>query len=149
MNSRGTSLVETMVMLGVASAILASLVTLSSQSVESKQDQLERGLAQGMCLDMLERFKRYKPFWPMPGHVSGPPIDEVFGPVELSDGPASVFDVSYLEHMRSMGMNLVPKVTITPHKETRGLFRLEVSMSWKSHRGHPRSISYARWCYAP
>jgi hypothetical protein len=146
---RGFSLIETVVLLGTASALLVPLLTLSSRNAADRQDQLERALAQSLCLDMVERFKRYKPYWPMPGHLSGPPLEEMFGPIQTAESEGSLFDSAYLNHMASVEMKLVPKLTITPHREKLGLFRLDVSMSWRTHRGTRRTAKYSRWCYAP
>jgi hypothetical protein len=146
---RAVSIVEVLVLIVIASGLLIPLLTLSGRNVEDHQDQLERALAQGLCLDMLERFKRFKPYWTFPGAEGGGPLDEMFGPVELKTGQATLFDFVYLENMRALGMKPQPKIERTPDPTHYGLFKLDVSVSWKSAKGRERSVKYSRWCYAP
>lgn len=156
MRRRGVSVIEILILVTVASGLLVPLLTLSSRNVEDHQEQLERSLAQGLCLDMVERFKRYKPIWSLPGspgeppfNIAGPPLDEMFGPVELQSGKGTLFDLVYLEHMKALGMRPQPRIEKTIDPARPGLFKLEVSVAWKSSKGHERSVKYARWCYAP
>ena len=153
---RGVSVIELLVLITVASGLLVPLLTLSGHNVDDHQDQLERSLAQGLCLDMVERFKRYKPVWPLPGdpggpplNIPGPPVDEMFGPVELQPGKNTLFDLVYLENMKALGMKPQPKIDKVLDPTRPGLFKLEVSVSWTSLKGKERSVKYARWCYAP
>lgn len=156
MTRRGVSIIEVLVLIALASGVLVPLLTLSSRNVDDQQDQLERSLAQGLCLDMMERFKRYKPVWPLPGsagdppfNIPGPPIDEMFGPVELQAGKATLFDLVYLENMKALGMRPQPRIDKILDPARPGLFKLEVSVSWTSLKGKERSVKYQRWCYAP
>ena len=150
------TMIEVLVLVMIAAAVLLPMLTLSSRNVEDHRDLLERSLAQGLCLDMVERFKRYKSHWQMPGTpaqppagAAGPPLDEMFCPLELRPGKATLFDRVYLEHMAALGMSPRPRVERTPVPGRWGLFRLVVSISWKDHRGKPREVRYARHCYAP
>lgn len=156
MTRRGMSVIEVLMLITIASGLLVPLLTLSSRNVEDHQDQMERALAQGLCLDVLERFKRYKAFWPLPGDPgqpgvsdAGPPMEEMFGPVELRPGWTTLFDRVYLENMVALGMQPKPKIDKVLDPTRPGLFRLEVSVGWKSHKGYAREVKYARYCYAP
>jgi type II secretory pathway pseudopilin PulG len=156
MSRRGISMIEILVLITIASGLLVPLLTLSGRNVEDHQDQMERTMAQGLCLDVLERFKKYKAYWPLPGAAAqpgvsdaGPPMEEMFGPVELRPGMATLFDRVYLENMVALGMEPKPRITKTPDPVRFGLFKLEVAVAWKSHKGHPREVKYVRYCYAP
>lgn len=156
MKRAAQSVIEILVLITIASGMLVPLLTLSGRNVDDHQDQLERSLAQGLCLDMLERFKRYKPSWTLPGSagdgpfaIPGPPLDEMFGPVELQPGRNTLFDLAYLEHMKALGMKPQPRIEKVLDPARPGLFKLEVSVSWTSLKGKERSVKYARWCYSP
>lgn len=156
MTRRGVSVIEILILVTIASALLVPLLTLSSRNVEDHQEQLERSLAQGLCLDMVERFKHYKEIWPLPGQqgepplsIPGPPLDEMFGPVELQPNKGTLFDLVYLQHMKALGMRPQPKIDKIKDPTRPGLFKLEVSVAWKSAKGFDRAVKYARWCYAP
>jgi len=156
MKQRGIGLVEVMVVLAVAAALLVPLLTLSTRNAEDHQELLERTLAQGLCLDMMERFKRYKPSWALPGspaqppHKSaGPPLKEMFVPVEIVEGQSTLFDKVYLEQLAALGLSPKPKIEQIEDPARPGLFRLKISVSWKNTKGFVREVSFVRYGYAP
>ncbi|MBI4859734.1 MAG: hypothetical protein HY815_05660 [Candidatus Riflebacteria bacterium] len=143
MKRSGTGLVGILVLSGLLVALVLPLATLSSRNVEDFQEMLERSTAQGLCLDMLERFNRYKPFWPMPGAA------ELYTPVGLSPDQLDLFDRAYLDQLTALGMHPRPKIERTPVDDRPGLYRLQVSIAWTSLGGQAREVSYARYCYWP
>ena len=156
MTRRGFALMEILVILALAATMLLPVLNLSSRNVEDHQDMLERQLAQGLCLDMLERFKRYKPIWPLPGSsrkqaggAEPPPIEELFGPVETNLADMSLFDKAYLEQLHALGISPKPHIERLVDPRRPGFFLLKVTVSWKSLKGFSRQVSSSRYCFAP
>ena len=154
--TRGQTLIEVLIVVGLIAMVLVPLVTLSTRNLGDHQDIMERALAQGLCLDTLERFKKYKPIWPMPGmppkpplNIPGPPLYEMYGAVDLRPGKLGIFDRVYLDQMRALGIAPQPRIQTTPDPEVYGLFNLEVSVSWKSRSGQQRQVKFSRICFAP
>jgi hypothetical protein len=152
---RGVTLVEVSVVFALAVMLIIPVLTLSSRNAKEHEELLERSVAQGVCLDMLERLKSYKAFWPLPGSGStasgmdAPPLKELFGPVELDVNKMTLFDRAYLEQLLVLGTTPLPRVIRTPDPTRAGLFRLEVSLAWTSSRGVPRLVRFVRYCFAP
>jgi len=73
----------------------------------------------------------------------------MFSAVELSPGQGTLFDKVYLEQMAALGMSPRPMIEKIDDPKRFGLFRLEVSVSWKNTKGYSRRVSYSRLCYAP
>ena len=97
MNRRGLSLIEVLVLVALASVLLLPLLSLSSRNVEDHQEQAERAVAQNLCMDMVERFKRY-------GAERGvPAAEQMFAPVELDEEETTLFDKVYLQHFAALG----------------------------------------------
>ncbi len=152
----GVALLEVVLAMGLIACVLGGALSLSSQNTREHQEILERAVAEGLCLDVIERLKYYKTFWALPGEpaapplgVAGPPIEEMYGPVELRSGWQTLFDKVYLDHLAALGMTPRPTITRTPVKEVFGLFRLEVAVEWQNAGGHARRVKVARYCYAP
>ena len=136
---RGFSMIE----------LLVPLLTLSTQAVEDHQDLLERSLVQGLCMDVVSRFKAYKPFWPMPGARGGPKVTEMYLPMEIDPAKATLFDSVYLEQMKALRMRPQPKIVVTSDERKAGLFRIDVSIEWKSLKGKVHRFEMSRYCYQP
>lgn len=146
---RGAFLLEILLATLLLGVMLVPVLGLSTRNTGEHDEILERALAQGLALDMLERFERYKPQWPMPGTQGGPPLHEIFTPVELRAGEESLFDRVYLRRMQALGMTPRPSIERERTPGVRGLFRLTVTMEWRSRRGFERAVSFSRLCYAP
>jgi hypothetical protein len=153
---RGLGLVELLMMVALAAVLLIPLLTLSLKNVEDPQDLLERSVVQNLCLDMVERFKAYKPFWPLPGtapkppsKTPGAPVTEMFLPVELDLSKFTLFDKVYVDQLKALGITPKPKIELVPDTHTYGLFRLNVSIAWTSLKGHARQVDFSRYCYQP
>jgi hypothetical protein len=153
---RGVSLLEIVVVLGICTLILLPVMNLSQQNAADEQELQERAIANGLCLDAMERLKRYKPYWPLPGadaappyNVSGPSLTEMFMPLELVLKRATVFDRTYVAQIRSLGMELEPEIKRDQDRELMGLFRLEVGTRWTNRKGFSREVRFVRWCFAP
>lgn len=153
---RGVSLLEIVVVLGICTLIMLPVMNLSSQNVSDEQELQERTIANGLCLDAMERLKRYKPYWPLPGadaappyNTSGPAITEMFMPLELVLKRATVFDQTYLAQIRALGMELEPDIKRESDPVLMGLFRLEVGTRWTNKRGFAREVRFVRYCFAP
>jgi len=156
MKSRGVVMLEILVVTGISAVLGVALMQLSSRNLGDQQELLERSLAQGLCLDMVDRFKKYKSFWPLPGVPAkppsmkpGPPLAEMCLPVEINVTKWSLFDQVYLENLATLGISPEPKIVRTPDPSHPGLFLLEISVSWKSVRGNTRSVRFIRCCYSP
>lgn len=145
----GTSLLELVMVMGLLAAVIVPALTLSRRNARVHQDVLERTLAQGLCLDVMERLERYKLPWALPGEKDGPPLAELYTPVELRPGWATLFDRVYLDQLKALGMDPRPEITRTPAEGRYGLFLLEVRVAWTGARGHAREVAVRRWCYAP
>jgi len=98
---------------------------------------------------MLERLERYKLAWPLPGERGGPPLAELYPPVELRPGWSTLFDEVYLDHLEALGLELHPEIQRTPASGHPGLFLLEVRVTWTARGGSERAVRVRRWCYAP
>jgi len=152
---RGATMLEVLVVAAIAAVMGISLMQLSSQNLDQQQETLERSLAQGLCLDMVDRFKRYKSLWPLPGTPAqsgkpeGPPLVEMCLPVEMNVKQWSLFDQAYLDNMARLKMSTQPQITRTPDPSHPGLFRLEISIAWKGSRGRARKTRFVRYCFAP
>jgi len=153
---RGLGLVELLIMVALAGVLLVPLLTLSLKNVEDPQDLLERSLVQSLCLDMVERFKAYKPFFPLPGAAPqtptgrpGAPVTEMYLPIELDFSAMTLFDKVYLDQLKALGINPKPKIELLKDSHTSGLYRLNVSITWVSLKGHARQIEFSRYCYQP
>jgi len=143
MNRRGLALVETLVLTALTLVLVLPLMTLSSRNAGDSQELLERSIAQGLCLDLMERFKRYKPIFPKPA------MQELYLPVSVAPEQPNAFDHVYIGQMKSLGMTLVPKYEVIPVSEYPGFFQLNVSMAWTNMKGYKREVKYSRYCYAP
>lgn len=152
---RAVSLVEIVVLLFLAAVLLAAALTLSSQNMESQAEMTERTLVQGVALDALERLKRYKVGWTLPGapDTDGDgqptPIDELYGPLEADSGRMTAVDRALATEMAALGMPATPKVERVEDPEYPGLFRLDVTVKWTPRRGGERQVRFSRYCYAP
>jgi hypothetical protein len=153
---QGISLLEIVVVLGICTAIMMPIIQLSQQNLTDESELQERSIANGICLDAMERLKRYKPYWPLPGaepaapyNTAGPSLIDMFMPVELILKRATVFDQTYLAQIRSLGMKLEPEIKREKVKELPGLFRLEVGTRWTNKKGHAREVRFVRYCFAP
>jgi hypothetical protein len=152
---KGQALTDVMFVVGVVAIVLVPLVTLSTRNAGDQREIMERALVETICLDTVERFKKYKPYWPLPGaparppeNIQGPPLWEMYGAVDLRPDKAGFFDRVYLDQMRSLGMSPRPNMEVI-QESTPGLFRLVVSVAWKSSSGRPRQVRYSRYCFAP
>jgi prepilin-type N-terminal cleavage/methylation domain-containing protein len=156
MGRHAFTLLEVIVAVALVAVLALPLLQLSSRNVEDHQDVLERSIGQGLCLDMVERFKKYKPMWPLPGaparspaRAAGPSLSQLFCPVELDPARTTLFDTVYLDLLGSLGMSPRPRIVTKPDPGRPGFFRLEVSVSWRSRGGHERVVRFSRFCYAP
>src|SRR5207253_1319118 len=130
--------------------LLVPLLQLSMSNTAEHEELLERDVAQSMCLDAIERFKCYKPYWPLPGEQAdgAPPVSEMFSAVELRPGATTPFDKVYLDYIEFLGILPRPSMKRSAVPRNPGLFRLDVSTSWTSRKGASRAIRFARYCFA-
>lgn len=144
-------MIEVLGLCVLVSTLLLPVLTLSTRSVAEHREVLERAVAQQLCLDVLERFKRYKPQWAMPGTpgAGGAGLEEMYLPVDLDPGRATLFERAYLDQIASMRMRLAPRIERWLDPARPGLFRLTVSIAWTGARGHAREVRFQRWCWAP
>lgn len=153
MKRRGMSFVEVVVTVGLVVLVLVPVLTLGSRTVEEPRDLLERSMVQGACIDMLERYNRYKTCWLLPGEEAdgevGPEARESFGPLEADVDRATLFDEIYKQQLASMGLDAAPRVERVEDPDHPGLFRLTVSIDWTSRSGRVQAVSYSRYCFAP
>ena len=150
------SLLEMVVVLGICTLIMLPVMNLSQQNVQDESELAERAIANGLCLDAMERLKRYKPYWPLPGadakapyNTAGPSITEMFMPLELILKRATVFDQTYLNQIRALGMELEPQIKRDVDPTLMGLFRLEVGTRGTNKKGFSREVRFVRYCFAP
>lgn len=154
MSRRGMSFVELVVTIGLIVVVLVPVLTLGSRTVEEPRDLLERSLVQGACIDMLERYNRYKTCWPLPGEVGGeegdgPDARESFGPLEADPARATLFDEVYRQQLATLGLQVEPRIERVEDPDHPGLFRLTVWIDWTSRGGKQQQVRYSRYCYAP
>jgi len=143
MNRLGLALAETLVLTALILVLILPLMTLSSRNTGDSQELLERSIAQGLCLDLMERFKWYKPIFPKPA------LREIYLPVSVPPEQVTPFDEVYLGQMKALGMALVPRYEVIPVPGFPGFFQLDISMAWTNLRGNRREVRYSRYCYAP
>ena len=155
-SSQAMSVLEVLIVAVIAGVLLVPLMQLSSANMFDHQDVMERSIVSGIALDIMERLKRYKLFWPLPGTPAkppdgfpGPPISDMFGPVEVVAEGATLFDRVYLDQMSEFALNPHAKITRKEIKGEVGLFRLTVKVIWTSKRGQPREVLYSRVCFCP
>lgn len=153
--TRGISLVEVAVLGGVALLVLLPVLTVAQRSVRTADDLLTRSMAEGLCFDLLERLERYKVFWPLPGtppspgtRVRGPPLEELFAPVDVEGTRAGPFESAYLGQMDALGMEVRPSIERVEVPGRPGLFLLTVQVAWRDPSGAPRSIRMSRYAFA-
>jgi type II secretory pathway pseudopilin PulG len=153
---RGVTLLEIVVVLSICTLILLPVMNLSQQNMNDEQELQERSIANGLCLDAMERLKRYKPYWALPGadaappyNTAGPAITELFMPLELILKRATVFDQTYVAQIKALGMELEPDIKRTTDPELMGLFKLEIGTRWTNKKGHAREVRFVRYCFAP
>ena len=155
-STQAMSVVEVLIVAMIAGVLLVPLLQLSTASLCDHQEVMERSIVQGIALDIMERLKRYKLCWPLPGTPArppdvfpGPPISDMFGPVEVVAEGATLFDRVYLDQMAEIGLNPHAKILREEVSGKVGVFRLTVKLSWISKRGPAREVSYSRICFAP
>ena len=153
---RAFSLLELVIVIAICTAILVPVIDLSRQNMSDPDELMERCVANGLCLDAMERLKRYKPYWPLPGadatppyNMKGPSLTEMFMPVELILKRATVFDSVYLDQIRQLGMQLTPTIKRDAVTTLPGLFRLETKTTWTDKNGKSHEVKFVRYCYAP
>jgi hypothetical protein len=151
---RAVSLLELVVVLGICTAIMLPVLDLSQRNMTEESELQERAVANGICLDAMERLKRYKTAFQLPREEpevlpSTLLMNEMFMPVELVLTRATVFDRTYLAQIRSLGLKVEPEIKREEVKGFIGMFRLEVGTKWTSKKGHSREIRFVRYCYAP
>ena len=153
---RGISMVEVVVLVGLAACLMLPVLELSGRNVSDPQDQLERQVATSMCLDLCERLKTFSMSRTLPGEpaIPGegfPALKEkyLYNPLRPELASNSLFQVAYQQQLTSMGITFAPTVERTPDRSAPGVFRLDVSVKWVNAQGHARSVRAARYCYAP
>ena len=155
MRTDGFGVIEVTFLAVLSAVLFLPVLTLSSRNVQDHQELLERALAHSLCLDMVERFKSYKPYWPLPGSEDrsttspSPPLEEMFLPLELQAERATTFDGVYLDHLKVLRMEPRPTIRQVADPNCLGLYRLEVSTSWIGRGGQRHELRFARYCYAP
>ena len=152
---RGVSILEVVVLLGIAGVLIFAACQLSSRNVEGYNEAAERLLVQGVALDALERLKRFKTSWSLPGAVDpndpdgGTPAAELYGPLETDPARQTLIDKALVTEMSTLGMTATPSIERVEDAEFPGLFKIEVTMKWKPHGRPEKQVTYARYCYAP
>jgi hypothetical protein len=117
---------ELVVLVGLSAMVLVPVCVLSARNTEDPEDLMERSLAWNLGMDLIERFKAYKPFWPMPRA-----------------------EETYVQELKALGLDARPKVALIPDPVRTGLYRLEVTVSWTGRRGQERRLDFARLCFHP
>ena len=140
---------EIVIMCFIATVLLIPILTTSSRNVNDHRELMRRSLAYGLCMEMVERFGRYKPAWKLPGEPGGPPLSTMCLPVELNARKARFFDRVYLEQIAALGMVFKPRITRERDPKKPGLFLLTVSVEWKGPQRQSREVRFSRYCYAP
>jgi hypothetical protein len=146
---RALTLLEIVVVCFIATLLLIPLLNLSSRDATEHQEIMRRSLAHGLCMEMLERFCRYKPAWKLPGEPGGPPLSAMYLPVELDVKKMRSFDQAYLEQMKEIGMNLKPDIKHDFDPKNPLLFLLTIRVGWKGPQGQAREVKFSRYCYTP
>jgi len=153
---RAFSLLELVVLGALGSGLLVVVLSLSGKNLSDQQDLTERGIAQTLCFDLLERFAHIELQRPLPGQparppdfpVAGPHAD-LFGPIELDLTRTTLFDHALLTYVKELHMDFAPRFTREPDPKIPGLFLLTVRVGWTDRTGRHREVHQARWCFAP
>jgi type II secretory pathway pseudopilin PulG len=134
---RGFSFVDVLVGTAILSVLLASVLALGSQNIASQDEQVDRSLAQGLCLDVLEQFRAARP-----SPAGGPVAQQVSVPVGSA---GRLFDSAYLQQVATMRLSVAPKVEVVVADSRTGLMSVTVSVDWRSRRGQNRTVRLTRY----
>lgn len=156
MSRRAVSMIEVVVLCGIAACLMLPVLQLSGRNVSDPQEQLERQVATSMCLDLIERLKTFSLSRSIPGQpaktgspVGALPEKYLYGAERTDRGAGTLFQRAWKQQLDAMGIAFTPAFEVTPDPASPGMFRLDVSVAWVNAKGHARSVKAARWCYAP
>ena len=153
----GVSVLEVVMLIAIAAFMILPVMQLSSANVGDSQEILERTVAQGMCLDLMERLKNYPIDFPVPGEPAPrpgmPPLptDLLFPVVREQHTSKSAFQQVFEEQLHALKYAKFQPIynrLAVPDPFRKGLFLLEVSVSWTSLKGAHREVKLSRYCYA-
>ena len=152
---RGASVLEVVMLVAIAAFMILPVMQLSSSNASDSQEILERTVAQGMCLDTLERLKNYPIDWPAPGEtrpgIAPVPSDLMFPAYREQRRSTSAFQDVFDEQLKALkyaGFQATPLRKSMNDPFRPGLFELKVTVEWTSLKGAHREVTMSRMCYA-